>query len=84
MAEMAQPALDWPERAQKALDELAAVATEYDRLGGPMERLAIEAGRQLRYPPNPLDARAIQRMAAGAAEPAFLSREGMPVRALRP
>ncbi len=64
IAEMAEPARTWPARAREALERLAAVAAEYDAIGGPIERLAREAGRDLRLPDNPLDTRQIRRQAA--------------------
>lgn len=64
LAEMAAPARDWPERARAALEQLQAVAVEYDQIGGPIERLAREAGRQLRVPDNPIDLRPIRQMLA--------------------
>ncbi|MDP8909090.1 MAG: hypothetical protein M3N47_08220 [Chloroflexota bacterium] len=52
---MTAPAVDWPERAHKALEAVYAVAREYDQIGGPMERLAREAGMTaIRVPISPL------------------------------
>lgn len=64
LAEMAAPARDWPERARAALEQLEAVAVEYDHIGAPIERLAREAGRQLRVPDNPIDLRPVRQMLA--------------------
>lgn len=56
LAEMSSPAVKWPERAREALEALYTVAREYDVIGGPIERLAQEAGLQaVRVPLNPLE-----------------------------
>lgn len=45
---------------------MSEIAADYDRLGGPLERLAREAGRPLRYPDNPLSVKEVQRMAGAS------------------
>ncbi len=66
LAEMAAPAAAWPDRARQALDQLREVMDEYERIGMPLERLAREAGRQVRIPDNPLDRHLLTRQAGVA------------------
>jgi hypothetical protein len=56
LGEMSAPAVQWPDRAREAMEALHAIAREYDEIGGPIERMAQEAGlTAVRVPPNPLE-----------------------------